>query len=280
MNVAENIAFGMKIQKLDAITIRDKTERMLKMVNLDGYEKRRVTSLSGGQQQRVAIARALVNEPEILLLDEPLGALDLKLRKEMQTELKSMQRALGITFVVTHDQDEALSVADYVAVLRDGVITQSGPPKEVYQRPADPWTASFLGTANLLRGELTAAGADAGAAPAAAMSGREPAAAPAGARVRTALGWHDLHPGAPASAGDVTVLVRPEQIQLAPAARGAANGEVRLTRYHGHDALVEVDAGEAGVLRVRTIGADPPEPGEKVRLRVDGPVVAWPCTSS
>src|SRR5690554_5306416 len=130
MNVYENIAFGLRIKKLDEKTIRYKVESMLKLVNLSGFEKRDIDSLSGGQQQRVAIARALVNEPEVLLLDEPLAALDLKLRREMQQELKNMQKQLGITFVfVTHDQEEALSMSDTVVVMQDGEIQQIGTPE-------------------------------------------------------------------------------------------------------------------------------------------------------
>src|SRR5690554_1407334 len=131
MNIFDNIAFGLKIKKLDKDVIREKVERMLKLVNLEGFDKRSVDSLSGGQQQRVAIARALVNEPEILLLDEPLGALDLKLRKEMQLELKNMQQTLGITFIyVTHDQEEALSMSDTIVVMNNGEIQQIGTPED------------------------------------------------------------------------------------------------------------------------------------------------------
>jgi spermidine/putrescine transport system ATP-binding protein len=153
MNVAENIAFGLKIKKLDKETIRKKVENILNMVNLKGYENRSVDSLSGGQQQRVAIARALVNEPDVLLLDEPLGALDLKLRKEMQTELKSMQKRLGITFLyVTHDQEEALTMSDTIVVMKEGTIQQIGSPEDIYNEPKNAFVADFIGESNIIDG--------------------------------------------------------------------------------------------------------------------------------
>jgi len=153
MNVAENIAFGLKIKKVNRSKITEKVEAMLKLVNLSGFGKRPVTSLSGGQQQRVAIARALVNEPQVLLLDEPLGALDLKLRKEMQIELKNMQRKLGITFIyVTHDQEEALTMSDTVAVMDAGQIQQIGSPEDIYNEPKNAFVAGFIGESNILDG--------------------------------------------------------------------------------------------------------------------------------
>jgi len=153
MNVAENIAFGLKIKKVNKSKIAEKVEAMLKLVNLSGFGKRPVTSLSGGQQQRVAIARALVNEPQVLLLDEPLGALDLKLRKEMQIELKNMQRKLGITFIyVTHDQEEALTMSDTVAVMDAGQIQQIGSPEDIYNEPKNAFVAGFIGESNILDG--------------------------------------------------------------------------------------------------------------------------------
>ena len=155
MNVAENIAFGLKIKKMSNDIIKEKVKSMLKLVNLDGFEGRRVTALSGGQQQRVAIARALVNEPEVLLLDEPLGALDLKLRKEMQVELKNMQQALGITFVyVTHDQEEALTMSDTIAVMNEGQILQTGTPEDIYNEPNNAFVATFIGESNVVPGTM------------------------------------------------------------------------------------------------------------------------------
>ena len=155
MNVAENIAFGLRIKKLDRATIKEKVHSILKLVNLEGFEARSVTSLSGGQQQRVAIARALVCEPEVLLLDEPLGALDLKLRKEMQVELKNMQQQVGITFVyVTHDQEEALTMSDTIAVMNEGRILQIGTPEDIYNEPKNAFVANFIGESNILSGTM------------------------------------------------------------------------------------------------------------------------------
>mgnify|MGYP000872138356 CR=1 FL=1 len=155
MNVFDNIAFGLKIKKKDKGEIRDRVKKMLDMVNLEGFEKRSVDSLSGGQQQRIAIARALVNEPEILLLDEPLGALDLKLRKEMQLELKNMQQSLGITFVyVTHDQEEALTMSDTIVVMRQGTIQQIGTPQDIYNEPRNAFVADFIGESNIIDGTM------------------------------------------------------------------------------------------------------------------------------
>ncbi len=153
LNVFENIAFGLRIKKMKESVIREKVSHMLELVNLQGYEKRDVNSLSGGQQQRVAIARALVNEPDVLLLDEPLAALDLKLRKEMQHELKNMQRQLGITFLfVTHDQEEALSMSDTVVVMKDGEIQQIGTPEMIYNEPVNAFVADFIGESNIVDG--------------------------------------------------------------------------------------------------------------------------------
>ncbi|MBO5304179.1 MAG: ABC transporter ATP-binding protein, partial [Clostridia bacterium] len=155
LNVFKNVAYGLKIKKLDKNVIKEKVTSALKLVNLEGYEHRDVTSLSGGQQQRVAIARALVCEPSVLLLDEPLGALDLKMRKEMQSELISMHKRLGITFVyVTHDQEEALTMSDVIVVLNDGVIQQIGSPKKVYDEPANAFVANFIGESNIISGVM------------------------------------------------------------------------------------------------------------------------------
>jgi len=155
MNVAENIAFGLKIKKVSKSVIGEKVKEMLKLVELEGFESRRVTALSGGQQQRVAIARALVNEPKVLLLDEPLGALDLKLRKEMQVELKKMQQSLGITFIyVTHDQEEALTMSDTIAVMNQGEILQIGTPEDIYNEPKNAFVANFIGESNIVDGVM------------------------------------------------------------------------------------------------------------------------------
>ncbi|MCI7206152.1 MAG: ABC transporter ATP-binding protein [Clostridiales bacterium] len=155
MNIYENIAFGLKIKKMDKKTIDEKVKKMLKLVALPGFEKRSVDSLSGGQQQRVAIARALVNEPKVLLLDEPLGALDLKLRQEMQRELKNIQQQLGITFIfVTHDQEEALSMSDTIVVMNKGKIQQMGTPEDIYNEPKNAFVARFIGESNIIDGVM------------------------------------------------------------------------------------------------------------------------------
>ncbi len=153
MNIAENIAFGLKISGKSKEYINDKIKYALKLVNLSGYEKRRVDSLSGGQQQRIAIARAIVNEPRVLLLDEPLGALDLKLRQEMQYELIRLKNELGITFLyVTHDQEEALTMSDKVVVMNQGYIQQMGTPEEIYNEPENAFVADFIGDSNIIDG--------------------------------------------------------------------------------------------------------------------------------
>lgn len=155
MNVYENIAFGLKIKKTPKDEIDSKVKEMLKLVSLTGFEKRKIESLSGGQQQRVAIARALINEPEVLLLDEPLGALDLKLRKEMQLELKRIQQRLGITFIfVTHDQEEALTMSDTIIVMNKGKIQQMGSPEDIYNEPSNAFVADFIGESNILDGVM------------------------------------------------------------------------------------------------------------------------------
>lgn len=155
MNIYENVAFGLRIKKLPEKEIKEKVKNMLKLVDLDGFEKRATHSLSGGQQQRVAIARALVNEPKLLLLDEPLGALDLKLRKEMQVELKKIQKQLGITFVfVTHDQEEALTMSDTIVVMNKGEIQQIGTPEDIYNEPKNRFVANFIGESNIINGVM------------------------------------------------------------------------------------------------------------------------------
>jgi len=155
MNVFDNVAFGLTIKKTDKKIIKEKVSEMLKLVNLSGFEKRSVDSLSGGQQQRIAIARALVNEPEVLLLDEPLGALDLKLRQEMQLELKKIQKKLGITFIyVTHDQEEALTMSDEIIVMNNGKIQQKGTPIDIYNEPKNAFVASFIGESNIIDGVM------------------------------------------------------------------------------------------------------------------------------
>ena len=155
LDVYENIAFGLRVKKWPEKKIRDKVNEMLALVNLKGFKRRKIASLSGGQQQRVAIARALANEPRVLLLDEPLGALDLKLRKDMQVELKNIQQRMGITFIyVTHDQEEALSMSDTVVVMDSGVIQQIGTPEDIYNEPKNAFVADFIGDSNIVDGVM------------------------------------------------------------------------------------------------------------------------------
>jgi iron(III) transport system ATP-binding protein len=262
LTVRGNVAFALPRRARHGA----EADGLLALVGLAGFGGRYPHELSGGQQQRVAIARALATHPQLVLLDEPFAALDASLRAAVRAQVLGALRATGTTAVlVTHDQDEALSAADYVAVLRDGVITHSGTPRSVYSSPADPWTAGFLGTANLLPGTL--------------------AAGPSGTTgVRTALGWHELRDRGKldGAATEVTVLIRPEQIALSPLAGGSgfAAGRVTQIRYHGHDSLLTVDVPEAGLVQVRTLGtsaSEPPMPGDEVRLAAGGPVSAWPA---
>lgn len=156
MNVEDNIAYGLRIRKMDKKPIRERVEEALELVQLSGYNKRLPNELSGGQKQRVAIARAIVNNPKVLLLDEPLGALDLQLRRQMQTELKRLQKRLGITFIyITHDQEEAINMSDRIAVMRNGLFEQIGSPSEVYDLPKTSYVAEFVGNANLIHGRVS-----------------------------------------------------------------------------------------------------------------------------
>ncbi|MFI7575289.1 ABC transporter ATP-binding protein [Micromonospora sp. NPDC049497] len=210
LDIAENVAFGLRrrgIRKVD-----DQVRRMLSLVQLDGYDRRRPAQLSGGQQQRVALARALINHPQVLLLDEPLGALDLKLRRQMQIELKRIQTEVGITFVhVTHDQEEAMTMADTVAVMNAGRIEQLGAPADIYEFPATAFVANFLGQSNLLAAE--AAGAAGGEVPVSAHGGRF--SVPVG-RAR-------------ADRGPVFLGVRPEKLHLAGSADQVPAGHHHVT---------------------------------------------------
>ena len=233
LDVAGNIAFGLKRRGVAGSEIKRRTAAILEKVHLTGYERRRTHELSGGQQQRVALARALVNEPNVLLLDEPLGALDLKLRKRLQLELKRIQMDVGITFVyVTHDQEEALTMSDRIAVMHRGRIEQVGVPEELYDRPASSFVADFIGTTNLLAGTVEAIAADA-------------------AVIRLDSGDRCAVAAAGRSAGQsIQVSVRPEAITIA--ARNGTNGADA-----GHmDAEVEQVAylGAAVQYHVRTAG--------------------------
>jgi spermidine/putrescine transport system ATP-binding protein len=214
MDVVQNVGYGLRQKKVAPAEERRRASEALALVRLSGYEKRRTWELSGGQQQRVALARALVNRPTVLLLDEPLGALDLKLRKEMQLELKALQREVGITFVyVTHDQEEALTMSDTIVVMRDGRILQMGDPEELYERPVNRFVADFIGTSNFL--EASVLGAD-------SRTNR--------ATVQTSkgltMGGTVTANGATPSIGDeVIVAVRPERIEVIPAGAEIPTGD-------------------------------------------------------
>lgn len=161
MNVFNNIAYGLKLKKVSKAEIKERVTKMLELVQLEGFEKRMPSEMSGGQRQRVAIARALINNPKVLLLDEPLGALDLQLRRQMQLELKKLQQKLGITFIyITHDQEEAINMSDRIIVMRDGYFEQQGTPSEVYDHPKTSYVATFVGSANVLSGTVTSCAED------------------------------------------------------------------------------------------------------------------------
>ena len=211
LNVFENVAFGLRVQKLPEREIRSRVLEMLELVNLSGYEKRGVNRLSGGQQQRVAIARALVNRPKVLLLDEPLGALDLKLRKEMQTELKKIQQSLGITFIyVTHDQEEALTMSDTVVVMKDGDIQQIGTPEDIYNEPQNAFVADFIGESNIVPGVMKKDFL-------VEFAGRE--------FTCVDFGFDPME--------QVDVVVRPEDIKVTPAIAGHISGVVENVTFKG-----------------------------------------------
>ena len=229
LNVFENIAFGLRIPKTDPETkrkvklseqeIRERVMEMLHVVNLNGFEKRSVSSLSGGQQQRVAIARALVNRPKVLLLDEPLGALDLRLRKDMQNELKRIQQAMGITFIyVTHDQEEALSMSDTVVVMDEGKIQQIGTPEDIYNEPKNAFVADFIGESNILDGIMRSDGV-------VEIFNRRFQCLDKG-----------FEPDEP-----VDVVIRPEDVDIVPEAQGQLKGTVTAVTFKGvhYDTIVD-----------------------------------------
>ena len=219
MNIAENIAFGLKISGKSRDYIKDKVEYALKLVNLSGYEKRKVDSLSGGQQQRIAIARAIVNEPKVLLLDEPLGALDLKLRQEMQYELIRLKNELGITFLyVTHDQEEALTMSDRVVVMKDGEIQQIGTPQDIYNEPKNAFVADFIGESNIIDGVMVRDKL-------VKMYGREFPCLDGG-----------FAPNEP-----VDVVIRPEDIDIVPVEQGQLAGTVTNVTFKGMQYDIIVD---------------------------------------
>ena len=221
MNIEENIAFGLKIKKKSKAYIKDKIKYALKLVNLDGYEKRTPDSLSGGQQQRIAIARAIVNEPKVLLLDEPLGALDLKLRQDMQYELIRMKRELGITFIyVTHDQEEALTMSDHIVVMNQGYIQQQGSPEMIYNEPENAFVADFIGDSNIISATFI----------------QDELVEILGKRFACVdKGFGNNKP--------VDVVIRPEDVDLLPEGEGTLDGVVSHIIFKGVHYEMEVQAG-------------------------------------
>jgi spermidine/putrescine transport system ATP-binding protein len=260
LDVFENVAFGLRRKKVGGKDIGQRVRDAMSLVDLEGFEKRKPSQMSGGQQQRVALARALVNRPKVLLLDEPLGALDLKLRKQMQLELKRIQEEVGITFIyVTHDQEEAMTMSDRLAVMRRGQIEQIGAPELVYESPATEFVAGFLGASNLLDGELVRNQSDV-------------------ATVRLSTG-QDVSIPASKVPSDIDTLVkvgvRPEKISI-QADEGEPSGEtnwvsglLRIATYIGvsHQYKVEGPGGTELTVYVQNLGAEEaPAPGRKVRL--------------
>ncbi|WP_338025433.1 spermidine/putrescine ABC transporter ATP-binding protein [Clostridium yunnanense] len=218
LNVYDNIAFGLKIKRLSKSTIKEKVTSILKLVALEGFEKRDIDSLSGGQQQRVAIARALVNEPKVLLLDEPLGALDLKLRKEMQLELKNIQQKLGITFVfVTHDQEEALTMSDTIVVMDKGIVQQMGTPEDIYNEPINSFVAKFIGESNIVDGVMLK-----------------------DYRVKFCDSEFECVDKGFSSNENVDVVIRPEDIKIVDSEKGMLNGKVTSVIFKGVHYELEV----------------------------------------
>ncbi len=221
LNVFDNIAFGLRIQKRPDSEIRTRVKDMLAMVNLKGFERRKVSTLSGGQQQRVAIARALVNQPKVLLLDEPLAALDLKLRKDMQNELKNIQHQTGITFIyVTHDQEEALSMSDTVVVMAEGRIQQIGTPTDIYNEPVNAFVADFIGESNIVDGVMLE-----------------------DYRVRLAEHCFTCVDGGFAKNEPVDVVIRPEDVDVVSVEKGMLKGLVTGVTFKGvhYEVIVDVD---------------------------------------
>lgn len=243
MNIYDNIAFGLKLKKLPKEEIRKKVKRVLDIVDLEGFENRKISTLSGGQQQRIAIARALVNEPEILMLDEPLGALDLKMRQEMQLELKHMHDELGITFIyVTHDQEEALTMSDKIVVLSEGRIQQIGTPEDIYNEPQNAFVADFIGESNIFKGIMTGH-----------------------MKVRFCggefIGMDDVPEGTL-----VDVVVRPEDVIITKPEDGIIEGEVVSVIFKGMHYEVTVESGKYEMV-IRTTKCY--SVGERIGMRLE-----------
>jgi spermidine/putrescine transport system ATP-binding protein len=247
MDVAQNVGYGLRQRKVSRADEGRRVAEALALVRLTGFERRRTWEMSGGQQQRVALARALVNHPTVLLLDEPLGALDLKLRKEMQLELKALQREVGITFVyVTHDQEEALTMSDVIVVMRDGLIQQLGGPTELYERPVNRFVADFIGTSNFMSATVDEFDG---------ASGRVVARNDRGLVLRGAL----TDPTATVTVGmPITVMTRPERLDVEPAGGdpvvpgwASATGRINQGTYLGDQTEFRVQTEQAGELIVR-----------------------------
>lgn len=244
LDVYENIAFGLRVKKWPEKKIRDKVNEMLALVNLKGFKRRKTASLSGGQQQRVAIARALANEPRVLLLDEPLGALDLKLRKDMQVELKNIQQSMGITFIyVTHDQEEALSMSDTVVVMDNGVIQQIGSPEDIYNEPKNAFVADFIGESNILDGIMR----------------DDYLAEFSGRRFQCLDG--DFKKNEP-----IDAVVRPEDVDVVPVGEGMLSGTVTSVTFKGVHFEIIVDIGGFKWMIQST---DHQEVGNVIGLKID-----------
>ena len=244
LNVFDNIAFGLRLRKCPDAEIRTKVKDMLAMVNLRGFERRRVSTLSGGQQQRVAIARALINQPKVLLLDEPLSALDLKLRKDMQNELKNIQHQTGITFIyVTHDQEEALSMSDTVVVMENGRIQQIGTPTDIYNEPVNAFVADFIGESNIVDGVMLA-----------------------DCRAKFAGHVFDCVDGGFEKNEPVDVVVRPEDVDVVAPERGMLHGLVTTVTFRGvhYEIIVDVQ-GFKWMIQTTDFVAE----GETIGLSID-----------
>jgi spermidine/putrescine transport system ATP-binding protein len=252
LTVADNIAFGLQMQRRPKAEIAARVGEMLALVQLTGLESRKPAQLSGGQQQRVALARALATNPRVLLLDEPLSALDLKLRTDMQLELKRLQARVGITFVfVTHDQQEALTMSDRIAVMQSGKIRQIGTPEEIYEHPATAFVADFIGETNLL-----------------------PATGTGNATYRLAEG-QELK-ASQTMTGNVSLAIRPERLRLAGAGQGALQGTVEAAVYQGTDTTTHVRISPTIRLRIRTqnaAGAPRPHAGDPIGVDIPADAV-------
>jgi spermidine/putrescine transport system ATP-binding protein len=247
LSIADNVAFGLKRKGVKGAELKERVAEALELVALTGFERRKPRQLSGGQQQRVALARALVNRPRVLLLDEPLGALDMKLRKQMQLELKRIQHEVGITFVhVTHDQEEAMTMADSIAVMHDGRIEQLGAPSELYETPRTAFVAGFLGISNLLHGTVEGDGV-----------------------IRLGGGTVVRAPAASGRTGDVSIGIRPEKVRLGAQEENHLAGEVRESAYIGVSTQYIVDTSAGAItLYVQNAEAGAPSvhPGNQVTL--------------